>query len=397
MLPGNPRDRVSDVLRSAYAEAKRVFEKSPDFILVVLPTTDLGLYREVKQAGDGAERYGGIGCPTQCIVSQKAKIFTLGRGPPGGGQLQYIANVGLKINAKIGGYNTAISKDTVDSAPEFLKKFMSKPFMVFGADVTHPGVGSAMPSIAAVVGSLDWTAARFAARIAGQTHRKENRMVQEIIVELKSMVKELLLEFRKASQGKMPEAIIFYRDGISEGQFDQVLAHEYVAIRQACAEMADPEYTPPITFVSVQKRHQTRLFANDPRDADRSGNIKPGTVVDSGICHPYEFDFYLNSHAGIQGTNRPLHCHVLVDENGFSADELQQLTYWQSYIFARTSRSISGPSALRCAHLAAFRGRALIRGDGMSDNMSVATGSSAGEQVELIRVSSRLNDRMYFI
>jgi hypothetical protein len=26
-----------------------------------------------------------------------------------------------------------------------------------------------------------------------------------------------------------------------------------------------------------------------------------GTVVDTGIVHPYEFDFYLNSHAALQG------------------------------------------------------------------------------------------------
>jgi len=29
------------------------------------------------------------------------------------------------------------------------------------------------------------------------------------------------------------------------------------------------------------------------------GNVS-GTVVDSKICHPTEFDFYLCSHAGIQ-------------------------------------------------------------------------------------------------
>jgi hypothetical protein len=28
--------------------------------------------------------------------------------------------------------------------------------------------------------------------------------------------------------------------------------------------------------------------------------IETGTVVDSKICHPTEFDFYLCSHAGIQ-------------------------------------------------------------------------------------------------
>lgn len=52
-----------------------------------------------------------------------------------------------------------------------------------------------------------------------------------------------------------------------------------------------------------------------------------GLVVDNGICHPTEFDFYLNSQAGLQGTNRPTHYHVLHDDNKFSADALQAFTY----------------------------------------------------------------------
>lgn len=52
-----------------------------------------------------------------------------------------------------------------------------------------------------------------------------------------------------------------------------------------------------------------------------------GTLIDRDICHPTEFDFYLNSHAGIQGTNRPCHYHVLLDETKFGAQELQLLTY----------------------------------------------------------------------
>ena len=41
-----------------------------------------------------------------------------------------------------------------------------------------------------------------------------------------------------------------------------------------------------------------------------------------------QFDFFLNSHAGLQGHNKAAHYSVLVDENGFSADGLQLLTYW---------------------------------------------------------------------
>ncbi|TQE03980.1 hypothetical protein C1H46_010351 [Malus baccata] len=42
------------------------------------------------------------------------------------------------------------------------------------------------------------------------------------------------------------------------------------------------------------------MFPIDHQKTDKSGNIHPGTVVDTQICHPTEFDFYLNSHAGIQ-------------------------------------------------------------------------------------------------
>lgn len=36
----------------------------------------------------------------------------------------------------------------------------------------------------------------------------------------------------------------------------------------------------------------------------RSGNVLPGTVVDRGVVDRAAFDFFLNAHAGIQGTNR---------------------------------------------------------------------------------------------
>ncbi|XP_062085647.1 protein argonaute 11-like [Humulus lupulus] len=86
------------------------------------------------------------------------------------------------------------------------------------------------------------------------------------------------------------------QDGVSDRQFSQVMLHEVDAIRK--------------------KRYHTRLFPADynNRDSmDKSGNIQPGTVVDTQICHPTEFDFYLNSHAGIHGTSRPTHYHVLFD------------------------------------------------------------------------------------
>ena len=50
---------------------------------------------------------------------------------------------------------------------------------------------------------------------------------------------------------------LFCRDGVSEGQFLQVLQHELTAIREACIKL-EPDYKPGITFIVVQKRHHTR-------------------------------------------------------------------------------------------------------------------------------------------
>lgn len=62
---------------------------------------------------------------------------------------------------------------------------------------------------------MDAHPSRYSSTVRVQQHR------QEIIQELSSMVRELLIHFYKATRFK-PTRIIFYRDGVSEGQFQQV-------------------------------------------------------------------------------------------------------------------------------------------------------------------------------
>lgn len=174
----------------------------------------------------------------------------------------------------------------------------NEPVIFLGADVTHPPAGdNKKPSIAAVVGSMDAHPSRYAATVRVQQHR------QEIIQELSSMVRELLIMFYKSTGGYKPHRIILYRDGVSEGQFPHVLQHELTALREACIKI-EADYRPGITFIVVQKRHHTRLFCADKKEqSGKSGNIPAGTTVDVGITHPTEFDFYLCSHQGIQVRN----------------------------------------------------------------------------------------------
>ncbi len=78
----------------------------------------------MKRASDSL-----LGIPSQCFVADKAGVGTETRTR----REQYTANVCMKVNAKIGGRNLRLTdRDEAD------KPFMKQPYMVLGADVTHP-------------------------------------------------------------------------------------------------------------------------------------------------------------------------------------------------------------------------------------------------------------------
>lgn len=58
-----------------------------------------------------------------------------------------------------------------------------------------------------------------------------------------------------------------------------------------------------------------------------------------------------------QGTSRPSHYYVLWDDNRFTADELQILTYQLCHTYVRCTRSVSIPAPAYYARLVAFRAR----------------------------------------
>ncbi|WJX66984.1 argonaute 1 [Trifolium repens] len=359
-------DQVEKVLKTRYHDAKNKLQgKELDLLIVILPDNNGSLYGDLKRICETD-----LGVVSQCCLTKH--VFKMSK--------QYLANVALKINVKVGGRNTVL----VDALSRRIPLVSDRPTIIFGADVTHPHPGEdSSPSIAAVVASQDWPEiTKYAGLVCAQAHRQE--LIQDLFKQWQDpargtltggMIKELLISFRRAT-GQKPQRIIFYRDGVSEGQFYQVLLFELDAIRKACASL-EPNYQPPVTFVVVQKRHHTRLFASNHHDkssVDRSGNILPGTVVDSKICHPTEFDFYLCSHAGIQGTSRPAHYHVLWDENNFTADALQSLTNNLCYTYARCTRSVSIVPPAYYAHLAAFRARFYMEPE-TSDSGSMTSGA----------------------
>lgn len=321
------------------AHAKK-FNKVPSLLVCILPMNGAAtIYRGIKHFGDVQH-----GVATQCMLENKC----WDKKNDGPARPSYFANIALKVNAKLGGVNVVASpKDTGNLLGD-----PNNPVMILGADAIHPPPESqGRPSFTAVVGSLDMHASKYVASCRPQTSK------QEIIDDMEEMTKEVLqdyLGYRKQAEGREggPKKMIWFRDGVSEGQFQQVIDHEIPKIREACRVM---KVDAKITFVVVGKRHHVRFFPETASAGDRTGNCLAGTVVEQGVSHPVEFDYYLQSHAGLLGTSRPAHYNVLVDENNLQPDVLQQLTYTLCHIYARSTRSVSIPAPTYYADIVCSR------------------------------------------
>ncbi|CAH2066358.1 unnamed protein product [Thlaspi arvense] len=360
------------LLESKLKEIQRAASNKLQLIICVMEKKHKG-YGDIKRIAETR-----IGVVTQCCLYPNITKLNS----------QFVSNLALKINAKIGGSMTELYNSIPSHIPRLFR--LDEPVIFMGADVTHPHpFDDCSPSVAAVVGSINWPEAnRYVSRMRSQTHR------QEIIQDLDLMVKELLDDFYKALN-KLPNRIIFFRDGVSETQFKKCLQEELQAIKTACSKFHG--YNPSITFAVVQKRHHSRLFRCDP---DNDQNIPPGTVVDTVITHPKEFDFYLCSHLGVKGTSRPTHYHILWDENEFTSDELQRLVYNLCYTFVRCTKPVSIVPPAYYAHLAAYRGRLYIERssetNGGSMNPSSVSRVGPPKTIPLPKLSDNVKNLMFY-
>ncbi|KAK0210361.1 Piwi domain-containing protein [Desarmillaria ectypa] len=264
-------------------------------LICVLPENAADLYVAVKRAGDVVH-----GIPTQCVrwtrkfhEGYNARQFN-----------QYHNNLILKINTKLAG------RGFVPQDPAMMF-FASVPTMIIGADVSHAAPGSMAPSVASMVASIDQYGAQYTARMEIQRSR------QEIIEKLEPMVISCLEVFYRKNQGQVPQRLIFYRDGVSEGEFEIVRREEMEKSLEAAVrkfyQSKGVNQRPKLTFLVVTKRHHFRFFP-PPGQGDRSTNCHAGFFVDNDLKHPIYDDFYLQSQAGLKGTSIPGHYTILHDD-----------------------------------------------------------------------------------
>ncbi|KAG2034653.1 Piwi domain-containing protein [Suillus americanus] len=353
------RQQALDSIRQKIKE--NISERGkPSFILVLLSRRDNYIYPGIKRICDVE-----LGVHTIHMLTDKVV------GKDANKQDQYFSNVALKLNMKLGGTNHVLDSDS-------LKWLTKAKTMIVGMDVTHPGPGSVegTPSIAAVVASVDSSFVQFPASLRCQETKKE------MITDLTSMMIDRLRFYAEKNQ-TLPDRVFVYRDGVSEGQFNTVLEEELPKMLEAFKRVPQKKpYRPLLTIIICGKRHHAKFWPTDSRFADRNGNTRPGTVVDRGITAVFDFDFYLQAHAGLQGHVKATHYTVVYDENRLGADELQQGTHTASYLYARATKAVSLVPAAYYADLACERGRCYLNDFLSADDKvssSVVSGKGRGK------------------
>jgi len=320
--------------KTAYEAALRD-RKTHFLVIAFLPFHAAEIRQKIKHWGDAG------GFMTQCIRQKDPN------SPRNKFNDQYFNNLGLKINAKAGGVNFC-------SIHESLRLCQSVPTMIVGADVGHASPGVQRPSLASVVYSVDQTLSRYHARAKLQQGRVET------IADLREMMVDAIDAFSNANKCT-PNRIIFFRDGVSEGEFSRVLDTEVKAIHDAIREVGEIlskggkklGAQPKLTFITVGKRHHLKFFAQSRDSMDQPPQ---GLVVDTDVTSPLYPNFYLQSHAGMLGTRKSSHYTILHNENElFDADFVQGLAYSLCHQQARATKGVSIPAPVVYADLVCSR------------------------------------------
>lgn len=322
-------DDVGAIVTAAWNLAGNQSNSRPQILVFIVPDKDSTTYGRIKRSAEC--RYGCVSQVMQYSHVQKC-------------QGQYISNVCMKFNAKLGGTTCRAVGPRSGGATGLF----TKPTMVIGADVSHAAPGQQTASMAAMTVSMDALGARYAAACETNGHRVEMIETNNITTMLKPLIQTWV---QSVGQGRFPQRILYLRDGVSEQQYAHVLQQE-VHDMKALLKTANPNMEIPFVVVVGGKRHHVRFF---PERGDRNGNPLPGTLVEIGVTHPHENDFYLCSHAAIKGTARPMHYHVILNEVGMSNEELQTILYEQVYQYARATTPVSQHPAIYYAHIASNR------------------------------------------
>lgn len=142
---GHPK-QGGELVNQAYTATGNKFQKKPSLLIFTVGDRNVDMYQRIKRSCDCR-----FGVASQVLQSRHVQAA----------QPQYISNVCMKVNAKLGG-STTVTRSMV--IPKVNPNHQGTPTMVIGGDVSHPAPGAGSDekaSFAALTMSSDSTFTRY--------------------------------------------------------------------------------------------------------------------------------------------------------------------------------------------------------------------------------------------
>jgi len=306
----------SNVTTYTSAIERQVHGKAPHLVVCFIPKVQDEMYAALKKLML-------IKCPmiNQLITAQR--ILTKPDK-----YASFATKIVVQMAAKLGAKPWAV-------------KIPPKEVMVAGFDTYHKKDGDRQGrSFGAFACSLDPAFGRYFSQCLA------HGAGEEISQNIATMFMGGLRAYQEVN-GTFPKKVIFYRDGVGEGQLEEVKETEIKAIKAVMASLNESGTADiKLTFIIVSKRINTRFFT----ETSPSQNPPSGTVVDDVATLPERYDFYLISQSVGQGTVNPTSYNIILDESGWPPDRIQVLTYKLTHLYYNWPGTVRVPAPCRYAH-----------------------------------------------
>jgi len=307
---------IKDNRTAAFVDAvMKAADLSPQMIMVVIPNNKGDAYHAVKK----------ILCVDRPIPSQVV-TGTLLKKPKG--MMSVATKVAIQMAAKLG-------------AEPWGVEIPIKDVMVIGYDSYHDSNQRGL-AVGAVVSTTNQSLTRFTSMTT--MHRND----EELLNQMKVCVTQAIRKYRETNQ-KNPQRVIFYRDGVGEGQIQYVKETEVEAIKSVFKEMGT---NPQFAFIIVSKRVSNKFF--QVNNGGPPQNPPSGSVVDDVVTMPERYDFYLVSQSVRQGTVNPTSYNIIENQTQFTPEHFQRLTYKLCHLYYNWPGTVRVPDVCQYAHKLAF-------------------------------------------
>ncbi|RWS25412.1 piwi-like protein 1 [Leptotrombidium deliense] len=308
---------LKDSAISSFVNACKIVPKTYKIIVIIVPNNNEDRYNAIKR----------ILCIDNPIHSQVIVARTLSKRQM---LMSVCTKIGIQMAVKIG-------------AEPWNLNIPPKSLMVVGYSTYRDSVRR-REFVGGFVCSLNKNLSRYFSRTSHNKNREE--MSNNFAANL-----GLGIQRYYSQNGALPDKVLIYRDGVSEGQIPHVYKTELKKIRDAIRNI-DSNRTIKLTFIIVTKRVNARFFVREQQSKFR--NPDPGTVVDTIVTRKKRYDFYMVSHSVRQGTVSPTMYNIIADESNWKPHQHHQLAYKLCHLYYNWAGTISVPAPCQYAHKLAY-------------------------------------------